>query len=259
MLLILSPAKTLDFETRPNTNQCSAPLLTDKAKVLIDLLKKYSVDELMKLMAINRQLAILNYERIQTWQPGVVKGYSKQAVCAFKGEVYHGLEADNWDEPDFTFAQEHLVILSGLYGVLRPLDLINPFRLEMGSKLQNPSGSTLYQYWETTINHIINQMIEKQKNPVLINLASNEYYKAILPKKLKGTIITPVFKDFKEGVYQNITIYAKKARGSMARFIVTNQVENTEDIKAYDLDGYLFNARLSKGHEWVFTRENKEK
>jgi len=205
-------------------------------------------------MSINSDLAMLNFERFLSWRIPFTIDNAKQALAVFKGQVFVGLQANTLSQKDIDFAQNHLRILSGLYGVLRPLDLIQPYRLEMGTDLANPRGKNLYQFWGTKLTEIINTELEKQKQKVLINLASNEYFKAINPKQIKGEIITPVFKESKGNEFKQVTIYAKTARGFMSRFIIQNRIENPSDIKAFDTDGYLYNSDLSNDREWVFTR-----
>lgn len=255
MLIVISPAKTLDFENARVVNQQSKPDYTKQAKQLVGILKKQSPDELMKLMSISDKLAALNHLRFKQWLPEPTGENAKQALCAFKGEVYTGLNVSDWEEKNFSFAQNHLRILSGLYGVLRPLDLISPYRLEMGTKLENSKGKNLYDFWGDTINKNIQQQLKAQGDNVLINLASNEYFKAIKAKNLDAEIITPVFKDFKNGQYKVLSFFAKKARGLMSRYIIQNEISNPEEIKYFTEEGYFYNDKLSKGNEWVFTRD----
>jgi len=255
MLIVISPAKTLDFENAVKTGLTSIPEYTDKAQQLVDVLKTFDIDELKKLMNISDNLASLNKIRFETWSKKSDKKASRQAICAFKGAVYTGLNVNDWTDDDFNFAQNHLRILSGLYGVLRPLDLINPYRLEMGTKLQIDDYNNLYKFWDKTIKNNILQLVEKQDSKYLINLASDEYFKALKLKKTDTNIITPVFKDFKNGDYKVISIYAKKARGMMSRFIITNRITEPESIKEFNDVGYYYNDRLSKDNSWVFTRD----
>ncbi|OFX86774.1 MAG: hypothetical protein A2W99_06845 [Bacteroidetes bacterium GWF2_33_16] len=254
MIHILSPAKTLDYKNTIQTKRFSLPDLLNESRILIEELKKLNPKDLEKLMSINSELAVLNFERNLSWRQPFTIDNAKQALAVFKGQVFIGLDANTLSEEDLIFAQESLRILSGFYGVLRPLDLIQPYRLEMGTNLANPRGKNLYQFWGTKLTEIINTELEKQKQKVLINLASNEYFKAINPKQIKGKIITPVFKESKGNEYKQVTIYAKTARGYMSRFIIQNQIENPEDIKAFDIGGYLYHSDLSSENEWVFTR-----
>ncbi|HAN20033.1 MAG: hypothetical protein A2X13_04890 [Bacteroidetes bacterium GWC2_33_15] len=254
MLHILSPAKTLDYKNQVQTSRFTQPDLLSDSKMLVQELVKLNPKDLGKLMGINSELAVLNFERNLSWRLPFTPDNSKQALAVFKGQVYIGLNANTLSENDLFFAQDHLRILSGLYGVLRPLDLIQPYRLEMGTELANPRGKNLYHFWGTTLTESINAELSKHKQKVLIHLASNEYYKAINPKQIKGKIITPVFKEFKGNEFKQVTIYAKTARGYMSRFIIQNRIENPEDLKAFDTDGYLFNRGLSTENQWVFTR-----
>ncbi len=254
MIHILSPAKTLDYKNSIQTRVFTQPDLLNESKLLMNELQKLNPKDLEKLMSINTELALLTFERNLSWHFPFNTDNAKQAIAVFKGQVFIGLEAKTLSEKDLLFAQNHLRILSGLYGVLRPLDLIQPYRLEMGTELTNIKGKNLYQFWGIRLTEIINAEIAKQKNKVLINLASNEYFKAINPKQIKGKIITPVFKESKGNEYKQVTIYAKTARGYMSRFIIQNRIENPEDIKAFDTEGYLFNPDLSNQSNWVFTR-----
>lgn len=255
MLIVISPAKTLDFENARVVNEQSEPDYIKQAKQLVNILKKQSLEELMKLMSISDKLAALNHLRFKQWLPEPTVENAKQALCAFKGEVYTGLNVDDWEEKNFSFAQNHLRILSGLYGVLRPLDLISPYRLEMGTKLENSKGKNLYDFWGDTINKNIQQQLKAQGDNVLINLASNEYFKAVKAKNLNAEIITPVFKDFKNGQYKVLSFFAKKARGLMSRYIIQNEISKPEDLKHFSEEGYFYNDKLSKENEWVFTRD----
>lgn len=254
MITIISPAKTLDFDTKVQTKEYSQPDFLNKSEKLVDELKKFSPKELGELMNINNDLATLNYQRFLQWELPFNKENAKQALLVFKGQVFVGLDAKTLLEKDLLFAQDHLRILSGLYGVLRPLDLMQPYRLEMGTKLKNSEGNNLYKFWGTKITEVINQELSKQKNQFLINLASNEYFKAINPKKIKGKIITPVFKEAKGNGFKVITVYAKTARGLISRFMIKNRIEKPEQLKAFESDGYLFNNDLSTENEYVFTR-----
>jgi len=254
MLILLSPAKTLDFESTKRVSEASVPDFASQASELISRLKTYAIAELMDLMSISDKLALLNHQRFQQWSP-VITSDSRAAICAFKGEVYSGLNVEDWSTRDFNFAQQHIRILSGLYGVLRPLDAINPFRLEMGTRLQNKNGNTLYEFWGDILTKAIVDQLSVLSNKVLINLASNEYYKAINPNQIGVRIITPVFKDAKNGQYKIVSIFAKKARGTMARYIVKNQISDVERLKLFAEDGYFYNDRLSRTDEWVFTRD----
>lgn len=254
MLIILSPAKTLDFESKSPIDNGTNAEFTKQAQYLINILKTLSVSDLESIMKINNKLALLNYNRFKTWQK---KPLDKQAICVFKGEVYNGLSVNDWSYNNFMFAQQHLRILSGLYGVLRPLDFISPFRLEMGTKLEIDEHKNLYGFWGNTINKYIMQYIDTQGYKTLLNLASNEYFKATKPRLLNTKVITPVFKDFRKGDYKVVTMYAKKARGLMTRFVIKNELSNIQDIKYFDAEGYIYNDRFSTDTQWVFTRDKK--
>ena len=254
MLLLLSPAKTLDYDSPLATSQSSQPEFVDQAKGLIKQLKTFAPQDIAELMKLSDKLSALNLARYQSWTPQHTDENARPAVLAFKGDVYTGLQAETFNEAQFAFAQKHLRILSGLYGVLKPLDLMQPYRLEMGTKLQNPAGNTLYAYWGDQITERLNEELEGEDDAI-INLASNEYFKSVKPKALNARLITPVFKDLKNGQYKIISFYAKKARGLMARYIIENAIEAPEKIKAFDSEGYAFNAGLSEGDTWVFTRD----
>ncbi len=253
MLIIISPAKTLDFDTPPNTEKHSQPDFLTQSQILIDILAAYSDVEIAKLMKLSDKLAGLNLSRYQSWAAPFDLDNAKQAVLAFKGDVYTGLDADSLDADGLDYAQTHLRILSGLYGILRPLDLMQAYRLEMGTKLSTNKGKDLYAFW----GDMLRQSLEAESalaDGVLINLASNEYSKVIQLKQFKGRIITPIFKDWKNGQYKIISFYAKKARGLMSRYIIDQRLETPEGIKSFDSGGYQFNAELSSGDDWVFIR-----
>lgn len=254
MLIVISPAKTLDFETKPITNTHSQPRFIAQSKVLIDALRQHDAVQIASLMSLSDKLAALNVARYESWQPEFSLENAKQALLAFKGDVYTGLDAESMHEADLDYAQKHLRILSGLYGVLKPLDLIQPYRLEMGTKLANEKGKDLYQFWGDAIKTSIEADLD---DGVLINLASNEYFKSVQAKKLNARVITPVFKDQKNGQYKMISFYAKKARGLMSRYIIDNKLTDPEAIKGFDYEGYYFSAAESNGGEWVFLREHE--
>lgn len=254
MIIVISPAKTLDFESSPITQEHTQPDFLDDSAQLIDELRKLEPDQIGKLMSISPKLAILNSNRYFAWKRPFTMDNAKQAVLAFKGDVYTGLDADTMTAAELAFAQDHLRILSGLYGVLRPLDLIQPYRLEMGTQFKNPRGNNLYEFWGDKITQALNQELEKPKDGILINLASHEYFQSIQPNKLNARIITPVFKDEKNGVYKIISFFAKKARGLMSRYIIQNRFTDPEDIKRFDVAGYQFSESTSSQNEWIFTR-----
>ncbi len=256
MLIVISPAKTLDFETPPTTKTYSQPRFLTQSKQLIDTLRQLSAADIASLMKLSDKLAGLNVARYESWSTPFDLKNAKQAVLAFKGDVYTGLEAETLDEKQLVYAQQHLRILSGLYGVLKPLDLIQPYRLEMGTKLENAEGKDLYAFWGSDIRESL-ESDEAMQDKVLINLASNEYFKAVEAKKLTARVITPVFKDWKNGQYKIISFYAKKARGMMSRYIIEHQLQDPDRIKDFDVDGYRYSADMSKKDEWVFIRDHE--
>lgn len=255
MLLVVSPAKNLDFESSLATNTFSQPELLEHSELLIKYCVKLTPAALSSLMGISDKLAGLNAARFGEWQTPFTPDNARPAVLAFNGDVYSGLDAPSFTEKDFTFAQQHMRILSGLYGLLKPLDLMQAYRLEMGTKLSNDRGDNLYQFWGDVITHSLNKALKEQGDDVLINLASNEYFKSVKKKSLNATIITPAFKDWKNGQYKMISFFAKKARGLMARYIIENQLTDIEQLKSFDLGGYEYNEGMSQSNDWVFTRK----
>ncbi|WP_372639519.1 peroxide stress protein YaaA [Ancylomarina sp.] len=255
MLILISPAKSLDFETKSSTQNYSEATFLKESQSLIKQLRKLSTDEIADFMGISPKLAQLNFERFVNWQLPFDIENAKQAILAFKGDVYTGLDAESLSDTELQTAQKKLRILSGLYGVLRPLDLIQAYRLEMGKKLQTTKGNNLYEFWGDQITNEINKTLKENKDKYLINLASNEYFKSINKKIIKAEIITPVFKDLKNGQYKVISFFAKKARGLMTRFIIQNKILDPEYLKAFNSDGYVFNPHLSTDTELVFTRD----
>jgi cytoplasmic iron level regulating protein YaaA (DUF328/UPF0246 family) len=254
MLIVISPAKTLDYDTPPQTERFTKPRFLDHSQRLINILRNYSALDLAELMHLSAKLAQLNFDRYHDWSPHFTPKNAKQAVLAMKGDVYTGLEAESFDQDDFDFAQQHLRILSGLYGVLRPLDLMQPYRLEMGTRLANEAGRDLYAFWGDTITEALKRDLAAQGDDLLVNLASNEYFKSVKPKRLGGRILTPQFKERKGDGYRMLGVYAKKARGLMSRFIIRNRLTQADQIKAFDSEGYRFNPSLSGETQWVFTR-----
>jgi cytoplasmic iron level regulating protein YaaA (DUF328/UPF0246 family) len=254
MIIVISPAKTLDFETPPFTQEHTQPGFLDDSAQLIDALRKLEPDQIGALMSISPKLALLNSNRYFSWKRPFTLKNAKQALLAFKGDVYTGLDADTMTANELAFAQDRLRILSGLYGILRPLDLMQAYRLEMGTQFKNLRGNNLYEFWGNKITEALNQALKKQKTGILINLASHEYFQSIQPDKLNARIITPVFKDEKNGVYKITSFFAKKARGMMSRYIIHNQLTNPEAIKRFDIAGYRFSAGDSSKDEWIFTR-----
>ena len=255
MLLVVSPAKKLDFESPLATIQTSQASLLEHSEILIERCVKLSPDQIASLMKLSDKLAGLNAARFGEWSQPFTVDNARQAVLAFNGDVYSGLDANSFSDDDFKFAQQHFRILSGLYGLLRPLDLMQAYRLEMGTKLDNIRGSNLYQFWGDIITNELNKALVEQKDDVLINLASNEYFKAVRIKSLNATVITPQFKDWKNGQYKIISFFAKKARGLMARYIIQNQLTDVEQLKNFDLAGYHYSSDLTQGNDLVFTRK----
>jgi len=253
MLIVLSPAKTLDFSS-PKINEHTLPRFQKESRQLVNILKKKKVKDLKSLMSISDNLATLNVRRYDNFEFPFTPENAKQAVLTFKGDVYAGLDTDSLTPSDLRFAQQHLRILSGLYGLLRPLDLMQPYRLEMGTKLKNRRGNNLYEFWGDKITKLINEDLLEQEKPLLVNLASKEYFKTIDKKKLKGRLLTITFKELRGDTYKVIAFNAKKARGLMSRFIIQNRITEAEKIKTFDLDDYFFNPDLSNEKEWVFTR-----
>lgn len=255
MLMVISPAKTLDFDTPAATDHYTQPDFLHHSAELIQVLRAKSPLEIGKLMSISDALAQLNVGRYHDWQAPFSPANAKQAVLAFKGDVYEGLNAASLEPGQMSYLQNHLRILSGLYGALRPLDLMQPYRLEMGTRLNNPRGKNLYEFWGDTVTHALNAVLEQRKDPVLVNLASEEYFKAVKPAKLNGSLITPVFQDRKNGQYKIISFYAKRARGMMARWAALHQVSQPEQLKHFDSAGYAFDAAASSELNWVFRRD----
>jgi len=254
MLAILSPAKKLDFKSDLPQKKNTQIRFPDEAAELVDQLRHFSPKELMNLMSISQNLADLNAERFHKWHWPYSDKEGRQAIYAFNGEAYNGLDADSLNSKEIDAAQQHLRILSGLYGLLRPLDLILTYRLEMGTKLENANGKDLYKFWGDKIAKQLDEDLRKDNHKALVNLASQEYFKSIDLEKISKPVITPVFKENKNGQYKVISVYAKKARGMMVRFIIKNQLTDPEALKAFDIDGYHFNNDLSNGSEMVFTR-----
>ena len=255
MLTVLSPAKTLDYETAPITQSATLPRFMDQSALLVEDARGLDPDGIRALMGVSEQIAHLNHERFMNWQSESNSDNAKQAVLAFKGDVYTGLQAETLSEDDLDFAQTRLRILSGLYGLLRPLDLMQPYRLEMGLKFANQRGKNLYEFWGEQLTDTLNADLVSAKTGVLINLASNEYFKAVKPKLLNADIITPQFKDLKNGQYKMISFFAKKARGVMARYIIDNRITEPEALKSFSEAGYYYSDEQSQGDQWVFLRD----
>ena len=254
MLIVISPAKNLDYETPTPTKKHTKAALLDDASELMAGLKELSPQGVSSLMRISDKLGVLNYDRFQQWSLPFNASNARQAVLAFKGDVYVGLDAYSFDEQAFAFAQQHLRILSGLYGALKPLDLMQPYRLEMGTSFANERGANLYQFWGDKIVLLLNKQLKKLGTQTLVNLASNEYFKSVDKTKLNASIITPVFNDWKNGQYKIISFFAKKARGRMSAYIIKNGITDPMKLKGFDWDGYRYNSAMSDGSELVFTR-----
>jgi len=252
MKIVISPAKSLDFESNAPTEKYSMPVFLSEAERLNKVLRKKSARSLGKLMSISDALARLNYERNQTWGLPFTLDNAKQAVYAFTGEVYRGLDMSSMPLEDLGQLQDKLRILSGQYGLLKPLDLMQPYRLEMGTKLKVGTRDNLYKFWGTSITRALND--ELSEGELFLNLASNEYFKVLQPSELKVPVVTPVFKDFKNGRLMSIMTFAKHARGMMVRYIIDNKIDSLEGVKGFDRDGYAFDGNLSSDTELVFTR-----
>lgn len=255
MLMVISPAKTLDYTSENSLKDFTEPQHMKQALELIKILKKVSAHELASLMNISDKLAALNVARYAQWQSKFTLDNAKQAILAFKGDVYTGLAVEDFTTEDFSFAQQHLRILSGLYGLLRPLDLMQPYRLEMGTKLANSKGKDLYAFWGRQLTDWLNQALKKQGDNILLNLASNEYFKSIQPKDLSANLIEVDFKDQKNGQYKIISFYAKKARGMMARYVIKNKLTRVEQLTKFDSEGYYYSSQHSKTSKLVFLRD----
>ena len=255
MLIVLSPAKTLDFESPLTTKTATQPDFLDESQQLVDQLRRFSPAELSRLMGISDPLAVLNAERYATWARPFTPANARPAVLAFNGDVYEGLAAPTLSAADLKFAQTHLRILSGLYGLLRPLDLIQPYRLEMGIPLLNARGKNLYAFWGERLAEALNAAAGAARADALVNLASEEYFKAVVPKKLTVPVIQPVFEDWSRGQYKVVSFHAKRARGLMARHVVTQHLESVEGLKSFAAEGYAYDAGASDGQRWVFRRK----
>ena len=260
MIIVLSPAKSLDFETPPSLAEYTQPAFLDQSQLLIKQLRQLSPPEISQLMSISDSLAALNAARYADWRTPFAASNAKQAVFAFNGDVYEGLDAATLSPAALHFAQEHVRILSGLYGVLRPLDLMQAYRLEMGTRLSNVRGKDLYAFWGERIVDALNLDIQENKATVLLNLASEEYFKAVKSKKLNVPVIQPVFEDWtggeSAGKYKVVSFYAKRARGLMARYVLSKRLKKTEGLKSFTTEGYAFAAEASTESRWVFRRKS---
>ena len=256
MIIVLSPAKSLDYETPAHVSKHTIPDFIDDAAQLVDELRRYSPQQIASLMDISDALAHLNFQRYAEWSPQFTKDNAKQSVLAFNGDVYEGFDAKSLSAADLDYAQRHVRVLSGLYGVLRPLDLLQPYRLEMGTRLPNPRGKDLYAFWGERITEALNAQLRQIKggSRVIVNCASTEYFKSVRPKRLDAPVITPVFEDWKGGRYKIISFHAKRARGLMARFAVENRLASPEQLKAFAVEGYAFEPAASNDATFVFRR-----
>jgi len=254
MLITLSPSKGQDFEEPGLSKKYSKPADLKDSELLIKELRKFNSKNIQEMMAVSENIAKLNVDRYKTFNTPFTKKNAKQAIFAFKGDVYGGLDLATFNEDDYQYAQDHLRILSGLYGCLRPMDLIQPYRLEMKTRLKNERGDNLYQFWGDRITKSLNKELKKQQEPVLVNLASNEYFKSVKPKLLDGRLLNINFKETKNGKTRVVAIFAKRARGMMADYIIRNRIERAEDLKKFKLDGYKFNRVLSDDKQWTFER-----
>jgi len=254
MITVLSPAKKLSTDCSAKGNAYTKPVFLEDSDKLVSILKDYKPDQLQNLMGISQNLSELNWERFQSWTSDYAPSISREAFFSFKGDTYTGLNAESLSEKDVIFAQDNVRILSGLYGVLKPLDLMLPYRLEMGTKLQNIRGKNLYDFWGSSIAMNISNELNGHKQKVIINCASNEYSKSIANQFLEVAVITPEFKEIKNDTIKMISFYAKKARGMMARYIIDNRIDSSEEILSFNLDGYSFDPSLSSKMKPVFTR-----
>jgi len=258
MIIVLNSSKTLDMHSPARISKHSLPEFSDECASLVKDLRKLSVAQMAKLMGVSEKLAILNVDRYRNWKMRPGSSSAKQALLAFKGDVYEAMDVDTYTVEALNFAQLHLRILSGLYGILCPLDLIQPYRLEMANKLSTRSGKNLYEFWGNQINQSLNAMLESEKSGVLVNLASLEYFKAAKADRLNATVITPVFKEQRDSAYRVVAIYTKKARGRLCDYIIRNRINRPEDLKSFNLSGYRFRAKLSSHTQWVFVRAAKK-
>lgn len=257
MLIVLSPAKTLDWTSSLPTEEYTTPDHLKQAESLIKTLRKFSEKKLGELMKISDSLATLNKERYESFSTPFDLDNARQALFSFKGDSYVGFQLEEYDEEDFAYAQDHLRILSGLFGILRPLDLIQPYRLEMGTALKTRRGKNLYEYWDDTVRKKLVRALKAQGDDILINLASNEYFKVLQPKELSCRLIQPVFKDEKKGQYKMIAFYAKRMRGTMSDWILRNRIEDLEKLKAFNEEGYYYVPEESDDTTWVYHRDEQ--
>ena len=257
MLILVSPAKTLDYESELDVKDFSvAPLLSD-SELLIKELQQKNPDDLSSLMGLSEKLSLLNFERNMNWRrPTKPSDSARQAIFAFKGDVYQGLDASSLSKSEIKYANKNLCILSGLYGLLKPLDLMYPYRLEMGTKMKNKRGNNLYEFWGSKVTELVNDLAMDNRSKAIVNLASVEYFSVLKTDQINLPIINPVFKDYKNGQYKIVSFFAKKARGLMSRFIIQNKIKKSEDLMDFNLDGYRYSKKESKENSPVFLRKN---
>jgi hypothetical protein len=258
MLIVLSPAKSLDYKTPVQVKTPTLPEFVSESAKLITDLQKLSPQDVAKLMGLSDQLAALNVGRYRDWSKKFTAENSKPAIYAFDGDVYDGFDVKTLNSKDVAFAQDHIRILSGLYGALKPLDLMQAYRLEMGTSFKNARGKDLYAFWGSRVTDSLKKVLEKQKKPVLLNLASEEYFKVLQPKELDCPVIAPVFQDAKDGKYKIISFYAKRARGLMARYVVENRITDPADLKGFNVDGYKYFAAESTLEKPIFRRAERK-
>lgn len=255
MYFLLSPAKNLNEQRDIYPKIYSQPPLLAQAELLMESLRPLAPHDIAALMHVSDKIALLNAERNAAWQPPFTPDNAKPALYLFNGDVYEGIDAYGRTEAEISYIHNHVRILSGLYGIVRPLDLIQPYRLEMGTALANTRGKNLYEFWGSRVTERLNDTLKASGDNIVVNLASQEYFKVIQPKLLNARIITPVFKDGKDGVYKVVSFYAKRARGLMVRYAAEQQLEDVEQLKQFDWEGYAYNAAASSENEWVFLRD----
>lgn len=255
MLIVLSPAKTLDHDTPPTTERCTQAGFLEDSQQLVERMREFDPPALAELMSISDKLAALNVARFDEWSLPLAPGRAKQALLAFAGDVYDGLAAGSLDAQALDWAQQHLRILSGLYGLLRPLDLMLPYRLEMGTRVANARGRDLYAFWGEKLAKALSDTLDRHAHPVLVNLASDEYFKAVAPKAMRHRVVQPVFQERRGEAWKIISFSAKRARGAMARYAIDLRIDDAEGLKGFDRDGYRFDARASDANRWYFRRD----
>ncbi len=257
MLIVLSPSKSLDYDTPPQTDTYTEPQFGDDAQELVDILRDYSREDLQDLMSISENLADLNYGRYQDYSETLSTDNAKQSIMAFDGDVYRDFQLDEYGDAEFEFLQDHVRTISGLYGLLRPLDLMQPYRLSMGTKLENSRGDDLYDFWDTKITEAINEALANQEDDILLNLASNEYFRTVKKRHLDGRVLDVKFRDLRGDTYRTISFYLKRLRGTLSDFVVRNQITDPEELKSFTGRNYYFSEEKSSEDEFVFLRDEK--